>query len=325
MNKNFINLTIALTYVANVNAQTVTGRFNLGSPDNVALSIPKEFAYDNTPLILLYDNTDFLYDNTIEHNLLIYDENLDLKKTINLIGDKTFDFQLTYQDYTREVLSVDEKGKSAFCEYQSYKEFLNHEMLVEPSFDESQLIIKKQENGDSIIFFDYAYRELNANMYFAYDYFGMKYPKIYFVCSNDKMTGFQTYYTIKYSDWEISDTHVEERHEPLKRLLLCNINLNNGDGKNNCVFEVSQTLFNEDEKFEYLIPKYNLSSEGNVSGGNPDSEYSSDETIVTTQTKIISENRYVTLTGFQVVSENGDIVKDLNFESECWSTSTTLC
>ena len=77
-----VAMTLTITY--NAIAQTVTGHFNLGNPEKVALSMPKEFAFDNTPLIFLYDNTNSSYDNTKENNLLIYDENLNLKKTIHL-------------------------------------------------------------------------------------------------------------------------------------------------------------------------------------------------------------------------------------------------
>lgn len=152
-------------------------------------------------------------------------------------------------------------------------------------------------------------------MYFAYDYFGKKYPKVYWVLNNGRVTGYRTNYTVTYSEWKVVDTRIENRQKTLKRLRLCNINLNNGDGENDNFFEMSQTLFNEDEKFEYIIPKYELSSKGNgydiIVSPDP-----SDETITTTQTEIISENRYLTLTGFQIVSENGEIIKNLNFDSD---------
>lgn len=313
MKKIFTILVTALVVIINAEAQTITGRFDLGSkPYTESISMPKEFAYDNTPLM-------FLCDRAEGDNLFVYDDNLDLKKTLHLIGDKTFDYQLTYQDMTREVLSVDEIGKESFCEYGSYEEFLRYTMNTEPSFDESQLIIVKQENGDSIITFDYSCSHLNTNeqMYFAYDYFGMKYPKVYFVCSNGILTGYRAYYKVAYSEWKTVGTHEENHQMALSILRLCNINLNQGDGKNDYFFEVSQTLFNEDEKFEYLIPKYKLSPKGNVLGDNDVViDPSNPETIITTQTSIVSEDKYLTLAGFQVVSENGDVIKDLNFDND---------
>ena len=137
------------------------------------------------------------------------------------------------------------------------------------------------------------------------------------VRSNGIITGYRTNYTVTYSDWKNAGTHVENKQVTLGRLPLCNINLNQGDGANNYFFEVSQTLFNEDEGFEYLLPKYKMSSSGNVLGGDYDViSPSTGETITTTQSTIISEDKYLTLTGFQVVSEDGNIIKDLNFDSD---------
>lgn len=312
MKKTFTIIAMALMIASNAKAQTVTGRFDLGhNPTQMALSIPKEFTYNDTPLMILKDNTD-------ENKLLIYDENLNLTNTISLKNNNTFNYQLTCQDMAREVVAVEEIGKTVYHEYSSYEQFIRIETANNPNFTESQLIITTQENGDKIISFDYSYYNYGASnelMYFAYDYFGKKYPKVYFVLSNGSVTGYRTYYTVTYSEWKVVDTRIENRQETLKRLRLCNINLNNGDGENDNFFEMSQTLFNEDEKFEYIIPKYELSSKENgydiIASPEP-----SDETITTTQTEIISENRYLTLTGFQIVSENGEIIKNLNFDSD---------
>lgn len=321
MNKIFTMVAMTLTITYNAIAQTVTGHFYLGNPQTVALSMPKEFAFDNTPLIFLYDNTNSSYDNTKENNLLIYDENLNLKKTIHLQGDKTFDYQLTYQDQERDAY-VDEKRREQFREYGSYEEFIQNMKTNTPSFSESSLIVKEQENGDRIISIDWSnsYSQYNFQFFFAYKYFGTKYPKTYFVWHKDGIvTGYNASYAVTYSEWKTVGTHVENRQEPLGRLRLCNINLNNGDGRNDYFFEVSQTLFNKDEKFEYIIPKYKLSSNGKRPTDGEDVTIPwdpyQDENIVTTQTVVISEDKYLALTGFQVVSENGDIIKDLNFDS----------
>ena len=319
MRKIYTTIAMALIVAGYANSQTITGRFDLGYPNNVALSMPKEFSYDKTPLIFLYDNTDFIYDKAGETNLLLYDENLDLKKTIHLIGDKIFDYQLTYQDKTREVLSVNEAGKTSYIKYGSYEEFCRNEFGMDPNI---QPIITEQENGDKKITFDYERNHWTSNerMYYCYPDFGMKYPKVYYILSHEdgSITYCETNYTIRYSDWKDSGTHVEEKQVILGRIRLCNINLNQGDGKNDLFFEVSQTLFNDDEKFEYLIPKYKLSSKGNTLSDNNGVIIGPGygETITTTQSTVVSEDKYLALTGFQVVSENGDIIKDLNFDSD---------
>lgn len=150
MKKTFTIIAMALMIASNAKAQTVTGRFVFGyNPTKMALSIPKEFTYNDTPLMILKDNTD-------ENKLLIYDENLNLTKTISLKNDNTFNYQLTCQDMAREVVAVEEIGKTVYYEYSSYEEFIQRETTANPNFNESQLIITTQENGDKIISFDYS-------------------------------------------------------------------------------------------------------------------------------------------------------------------------
>lgn len=292
--------------------QTIIDRIDFGYPNSVAISIPKEFTYGNAPLITMYDNTD-------NQNLLVYDENLDLIKSINIKNDKTFDYQLTYQDEIREVQSVTEYDKTSFEYYESYKDFVQRLKMTDPSFEESQLNVVKQENGDSIITSDYTYSQWNTNeqMYLGYDYFGMKYPKVYWVCSKDVVTGYRTSYRVTYTDWHITGTHVENHQTKLNRIRLSNINLNQGDGRANYYFEASQTLFNDDEDFEYIIPKYKLSSTGNLSNNNPSVIFPTDEeTIVTSRSTIISKEKELSLSGFQIVSANGNIIKDMTFDND---------
>ena len=92
------------------------------------------------------------------------------------------------------------------------------------------------------------------------------------------------------------------------------MNLDNVGGlSNGTYFEISQTLFNQDEDYEYLIPKYALiKSEGYNSdtSTNP----STGDNIETTRSVLISEKSLPAIVGFQVVSSNGNIVKEINFD-----------
>ena len=75
------------------------GQLDMGYPERIALSIPKEFTYRNTPMLTLYDDTE-------ERNLLIYDDDINLVKTINMGQVKTFNYQLILQDEEREIDSI---------------------------------------------------------------------------------------------------------------------------------------------------------------------------------------------------------------------------
>lgn len=296
---------------------TVTGRFELGSPNHAALSIPQEFSYDNSPKLTMYDNS------SQQESMLIYDEDLNLVKTVDLGRDMTFDYQLTYQDEKREVKEVSEKGKQQTGTYPSFQYFVEQNMMLDPTFITQKLIITIQENGDSLITYDSSKEKngltlTNEEMYFAYNYFGRKYPKIYWICSQGKMYEYRTAYAITYTDWHSAGTHTSTEHKKMERIKLCNINLNRGDGRANNYFVVSQTLFNHDAAYEYVVPKFKLSSKGTASSGGGsliDGSYR-DETVVTTRSAVVSEKSKLALAGFKVVSADGTVVNDLDFDGD---------
>jgi len=288
------------------------GNLNLGNPSRLAMSIPKEFCYGGAPMLQMYDSES---SSSSERKLLIYDENLNLKETLKIGGERTFDYQITFQDEVRDVEDVSLIREEEQCLYQSYEEFVNREKMVDPSFDESLLTITEESNGDKLIVYNYSsssiYNDYLENFYYGYSYFGTKYPRIYFRLKNDVMYRYTAYYSVKYGEWRVSGTRVEDKHYNYKRLYLCNINLNQGDGQANYYFEASQTLFNNDEAFEYILPKYVLSEGSNEPTYQPTYD---EQSIVTTRSTIITKKSNVVLAGFQVVSSNGTVIRDLDFE-----------
>lgn len=241
-------------------AQTITSQFDFGNADYAALSIPKEFSYNEVPYLMMYDKDD--------RNILhVYNEELEVVKTINMKEVIPFTYQLTYQDEAREVIAVNEVNKSQYCQFESLEAFIQQEKMMDPDFDESCLNITNLTDGTRKITIDYNRIRYSTNeqMYFAYTYFGMKYPLVYFVENEENLTGYKVSYNIEYSDWKAVGTRIVDCSERQERIKLCNINLNLGEGKTNRYFEVSQTLFNKDEQFEYIVPKYKLSNRGNIS------------------------------------------------------------
>jgi hypothetical protein len=144
----------------------------------------------------------------------------------------------------------------------------------------------------------------------------VKYPKLYWLASKGNMYECKTNYEVEYSDWQVTNTYTQNKQKSLDRLRLCNINLNSGDGRANYYFIASQTLFNNDEDFEYIIPKFKLSKNSNVMGYSSEinTGYNS-EAIDTIQTVCTSEDSNFYLTGFQIVSSEGNVIKDIDFDS----------
>ena len=303
---------IAMAALATTSAaQSITGRFEFGYADRAALSVPKEFSYGSVPYLALVDNND-------QNNIQVYDENLDVVKTIAMKESMPFNYQLTCQAETREVTAVNETYKNSYCSYESYEAFIQRESLVDPYFNESCLIIKDFGDGTRKITVDYTNSGYTTNrqMYFAYDYFGMQYPKVYFIENSEGLTGYRVEYAVEYSEWQATGTTVNDYSADQDRIRLCNINLNNGDGRANSYFEVSQTLFNSDEGFEYILPKYKLSANGNVGGSYVINGGGDTEQITTQRSVVISEQKELALAGFQVLSEDGNVVSDITFDGD---------
>lgn len=64
------------------------------------------------------------------------------------------------------------------------------------------------------------------------------------------------------------------------------------------------------------MPKYKLSKISNIadSNGSIGGVYEKEE-IITTNSKVISEEKEIALAGFQILSEDGTIISDITFDS----------
>lgn len=163
----------------------------------------------------------------------------------------------------------------------------------------------------------------NSQGYYGYSVFGMKYPIYYFIVSQGKVYTCQALYSATYSDWTVTGQHEQSFSVPLPFIDLYNLNLDNGAGTkatNDTYFRVSQTLFNDDEDYEYIIPKLALVSK--TSEGSSSNEYSYNpgtlpyELEETTRSIIVSDKSTVAIVGFKVVSSTGNILCDLDFDND---------
>ena len=307
--KTIATLVLAATALPTF-AQTITDRFEFGSAYRSSLSIPKEFSYNGEPHLVVYDSNN---NNTIH----IYDDQLEKTKTIVMKEAVPFSYKLTYEDQVRDVVTVNETRSEETCHYPSYEQFVEREKMVDPNFDESCFITTDLGDGTRKIKINYSQSRYTSNeqMYYAYSSFGMQYPKTYFIDNGQGVTGYNATYTVSYSDWRPAGTREVNCSEDQKRLRLCNINLNQSQGRAESFFEVSQTLFNDDEAFEYVMPKFKLSANGNISFGNISMGGGSEETVITTSSVVVSELKELALAGFQVLSESGNVVSDITFDS----------
>lgn len=318
--KQYLFLTLCLS-IANVAIaqKTTPGSFYWPSPDGEgtnSMVIPKEYAYNNKPLLTFTERQN-------PSHIMVYDENIEQIKAFDIDNNKEFSYTLTYQTETRDVTSVTEVDLHKNDLGQSFKEWLEREQRYDSSVP-SALNINKNENGDSIISVDYSKLQnqynTNEQMYFGYSYFGLKYPKLYWIASKGNLYECRTSYNVTYSDWKPTGEKEERTFsERQPHICLYNLNLDNGGGTNctnGTYFEISQTLFNQDEDYEYIIPKLALvasTSDGSYDDS-PGTSYG--DNIQTTRSIVVSDKSELAAVGFQVVSSNGNIIKDINFDGD---------
>lgn len=316
MKRIILSTTLALAMGSIASAQTITGHFDFNNDPNyhMSFSVPKEFSYKGTPCLILSNGS---YD---DYSFLVYNENIEQVKSIKL-NPSTFDYQLTYKVEKREVKSVDEKDRREAGTYNSLDEFMQRESILDPSFTPAALIYTDLGNGDRRVDFDYDKLDnsFGGNQFFHKEFFGEKYPYVYGIEHEGKFTLYRVWYTVSYTDWVEKGEETEDNSFTVKPLQLANVNLNNDANRASEYFYVSQTLFNEDEAYEYLVPKFKM-VEASVGGSTgptiSDSSTGSDyleETIELTQKTLLTKESNVALVGFQVVGENGNVLKDLSF------------
>lgn len=305
--KRIIFLLITCACILSTHAQmTVISHFSFDNRDD-AITIPQEFSYDNSPKLTMYNF------NPDSKNVLIYDENLSLIKTINLERKMTFDYQLSYNDEKREIKAVKETSKYLIehSRINSYQDFIADGKFFDPDF-EKRLTTVILENGDSLITVDYD--DWYTQNFFFYNHFGRRYPKDYWIFSKGKAYNYRANYEIEYTDWHPAGTHISNEHKEMEYIKLLNINLNNSDAHSKNYFIVSQTLFNNDAEYEYIVPKYKLSSKGYFDQVSPNDP--SRQVIDTIKSTLITKDSKIVLAGFKIVSVNGTVVKDLDFSED---------
>lgn len=275
-----------------------------------SISIPPEFCKDNTPFLILEKERDK------DDNLVVLNDNLETVKEVTLNNNLEFSYQLVYQEKTRDIKSVSEEGKSEEDLHSTWQEVMQRELNLNPYITTKSFVYDVQPNGDSIIQLKVADTDFAHRTYFAYDTFQYKYPKVYWRCSQGKVFLVRNNYQIEYTDWTNGGTSTVESSLPTLPIPICYINLNNGNGGSNFEFYLSQTLFNQDDDFEYIVPKYTLINGSSTSVPQPTSPIyvGDDQSIILSSDSLISPST-VALAGFKVVNADGSVISETNFSS----------
>ena len=324
--RKLILATFGLAFAANVAVAEKIIPAN-GKKQNSYLGvISKEFTYSKTPMFWLMSYDD--YEEPSDTEFRIYDENIDLVKTIKA-SPRDFHYSQTYNVQKRdEIVEKQENKQIYYSNFSSLADWIAECNKYKPDFERS-LVIKTLANGEKIVSQDYSVSQggdgydgfdrfyRNEDAYFGYREVGFKYPRVYYLFTGDEIYKCSAEYICTgYSDWTTIGSEVEEKTLSLNCVEFCDANLDNRNNwySGGSQMVVTQTLFNNDEDYEYIVPKWGLSATNHGADENTGSVYPADGLL--TERRVLAEGlNYPVVTGFQVVSSNGNIVKDLNFEN----------
>ena len=266
--------------------------------------IPKDYSFDGNAKLHFYD-----YDD----NISVYDDNIEVVKQFKLT-DQTFSFERTYVTKTREVKNVASEVLNSevyidFNDYHmTYEEWLNQEEMLGGS---DYTLIKKEMPDGTIKLYGYYSWSVESTI-FEFNYFGAEYHMVYFLYNPTEgiIYRYNVRYKVEYTDWKEGEKETVSETYTSNPMKLHYWNMALGQSEEGPSFYVSQTLFNEDEGYEYIVPKYTIVEEGGdlIS---VDPEY--DDEIVLSRRVLLSSG-YPAQTGFRVMSSDGSVIKDIDFE-----------
>lgn len=271
--------------------------------------IPKDYSFDGNAKLHFFD-----YDR----NVSVYDDNIEIVKQFEL-SNQTYSFERTYVTKTREVKNV----TAEVLHSEMYIDFNDYYMTYEDWLYQQEMMggndytfIKKEMPDGTIKIYGYNIWSVESTI-FAYNHFGAEYPMTYLLYNPTEGTIHRFYvrYKVEYTEWKESEKETVSETYTASPMKLLYWNMALGQSEEGPSFYVSQTLFNEDEDYEYIVSKYTLVEEGGdlisddvISG---DSQYGGE--IILSKRDLVSTG-YPAQTGFRVMSSDGRVLKDIDFE-----------
>ena len=278
--------------------------------------IPSQFTVNNVPILHIEQGGDYYDYDEEEYSIVLYNDDIEKIAEVKPTSH-TFDYTLTYKTETRELKGVTKEEIERYEVSRLDDEWYTIEQFVKDYFWGGADI--KIENGDTIIIpyedviilhnetRSIETRGYNPRNYFGYDYFGEKYPILYYECKDNVIYRVHAEYYATYTDWTPAGERKEEKSCELNVLSIYYQNFDTQAESNR--FTLAQTLFNSDDKFEYIIPKLVLTDISDYVVSMP----SNGREIVLSRSELISDYDNPTMKGLQVVSSDGTVLHDIDF------------
>ncbi|MBO7301612.1 MAG: hypothetical protein J6U58_02775 [Bacteroidaceae bacterium] len=180
---------------------------------------------------------------------------------------------------------------------------IRHEENSIGSRSTSKIAILEPQEGITLFY----NREYDYN-FFAYNYLGEKYPKAGIMLDADeKVFCFNAIYEYTYSEWgEYKNSYKTLSGKGVLLAMYMDTDDNNSVGT---AFYITQTLFNQDNEYEYIRPVYTTSNKTVLS------EVTTDlETPKTNEGEAFYKE--LLFGGIEIVDSNGDVINSITFDED---------
>ena len=268
--KKLLLSAIALVAFSSANAQLSES----GKGKGYIRVAPKEFCYDGKVKLIMdesgYGETAGLFK--------IYDSNFEVEKTVTLnLGESKY----------KEIKQRRHYGAPVLIGYEDYK---NYEYAE--TWEEAKGLFNMNEYTEKE---GYQLWENTEDRYYKFETFGKTYPYSYYYWNPEDK--YIYYRSNNYTDTYTGDWYNYDEDEGTRTIEPIYFEFNDYDNNRSVEigFSISQTLFNNDEKYEALVPKF---SQKEVISNEIDED---GDGVIDHRT--MSVGRYTT--GFSVVSEDG--------------------
>lgn len=235
---------------------------------------PKEFCYDGKVKLIMDESG---YGETASI-FKIYDSNFEVEKTVTLnLGESKY----------KEIKQRRHYGAPVLIGYEDYK---NYEYAE--TWEEAKGLFNMNEYTEKE---GYQLWENTEDRYYKFETFGKTYPYSYYYWNPEDKCIY--YRSNNYTDTYTGDWYNYDEDEGTRTIEPIYLKFNDYDNNRSVEigFSISQTLFNNDEKYEALVPKF---SQKEVISNEKDED---GDGVIDHRT--MSVGRYTT--GFSVVSEDG--------------------
>ncbi len=305
-------LSASLTAQVDNNPVAVSGNLRDGIWDLTV--IPREFAYNDDHRICIRTDRDevAIYNNNFErirllHVSPIFGEQVFITEERELLGTIAYEYGPSVPAGFIYIQLYDSENNPIESDGYIPEGWTSTDIIayLQNSEGYNAVTIRTRDDGTILYLSDL------PEDYFNYDTYGSQYPKSYYGVINNELYHFYTYYSERntYSE-EWTQTQASTDIWYHDGMSITNYDAFNANITNSIL--LTQTLFNEDESYEYISYTYSLPAEFSGSCWEENVYYDENGNAVRECIRRFKSKESVA-TGFEIKSENGTVLQSFSF------------